>query len=323
MKISLYFLLSVLIFSSCGKTHEEKSSEIAVDSLPYLIAYNVFAPDSVAEDNYEIFIMDMNGGNKSNLTNHPDVAWTYLSSDSTIFFVSDRDTSNRIVFLYEMDKEGNNVSRITNLRMRDSWMGVRRNGSELILIPHSSIDSIFYIINRKGDIIGKVKPEIDYMSNPTFSPDGQQIAFVGKNKKSKREEGYWEEIFVCNDDGSQTIQLTHYPENDTTAEWFAYKAGPPRWHPTEEFISFQSKRNGKYSLYAVTPDGKKEWKLTELEQNEGWHSWSPDGKWLAIEVFDTAQTQFGIGLMHWETKEFKILTDSSYKYQQAPVFLEK
>jgi TolB protein len=45
-------------------------------------------------------------------------------------------------------------------------------------------------------------------------------------------------------------------------------------------------QNGKYSLYSVSLDGQKQWKLTNNPQNEGWHSWSPDGKWLAIELFD-------------------------------------
>ncbi|MBT8218909.1 MAG: PD40 domain-containing protein, partial [Bacteroidia bacterium] len=122
--------------------------------------------------------------------------------------------------------------------------------------------------------------------------------------------------------GSNSLQLTQYPASDTTAEWFAYKAGPPRWHPTENYITYQSKQNGKYSLYAVTPDGQKHWKLTDNAQDEGWHDWSPDGRWLAIELFDSEQTQFHIGLMNWETKELNILTDTTYQYQQAPVFVK-
>ena len=35
-------------------------------------------------------------------------------------------------------------------------------------------------------------------------------------------------------------------------------------------------------------------------QSEDWHSRSPDGKWLATELFDTDEAQFHIGLMDWE-----------------------
>ena len=76
-------------------------------------------------------------------------------------------------------------------------------------------------------------------------------------------------------------------------------------------------------MNAVSLDGTKQWKLTTNKENEGWHEWSPDGKWLAIELFNNDQTQFHIGLMNWETKKMKILTDTTYKYQQAPNFVEK
>ena len=81
-------------------------------------------------------------------------------------------------------------------------------------------------------------------------------------------------------------------------------------------------RNHDYHLYAITPDGKKNWRLTNNDLNEGWHDWSPDGKWLAIEMFDRDQTQFDIHLMDWEKKTLRRLTDDTIKYEQAPVFVK-
>lgn len=289
----------------------------------YILAYNVYVPDSVNDDNYEIFTMEMDGSNKQNITMHPDVAWTYLAINEDIFFISDRDTCNRCFYLYEMNAVGENIRQITDFKLRDSWMGVRKNGKELIVNPHSSVDSAFYIIDRNGNILDKVYSGLQAASDPAFSPDGTSIIFRGGNKKSRREEGYREELYLMNEDGTGLEQITNYPMNDTTVAWHSYKAGPPRWHPTENFISYHSYQNGKYSLYAVRPDSKEQWKLSENPQDEGWHAWSSDGKWLAIELFDTDQTQFHIGLMNWPTKEMTILTDSTYTYQQAPVFVTK
>jgi TolB protein len=126
-----------------------------------------------------------------------------------------------------------------------------------------------------------------------------------------------------NSDGSNLRQLTHYPENDSTAAWYSYHAGRPRWHPNENFISYQSKQNGKSSLFGVTPDGKKQWKLTGIEHNEGWHDWSADGKYLAIETYDLKQEQFHITLMEWNSKTYNTLTRTLYRLQQAPVFVRK
>lgn len=318
MKNYLLILLSIMV--SCTQKDSIHTEESASN---YLIAYNVFVPDSLHPDNYDIFVMEMDGSGKKNITNHPDVAWTYMASGHTIFFISDRDTSNRFYRLYEMNTDGSNINQISDIRLRDSWMSARKNGSELIVSPHPSVDSLLYLIDRSGTVLSKIKTGTPYATDPAFSPDGDKIAFIGSNKKSKRETGYKADIYAINIDGSGLMQLSHYPESDTTAEWYAYKAGPPRWHPSGEFVTYQSKQNGKYSLYAASTNGTRQWKLTENSYNEGWHDWSPDGKWLAIELFDTEQTQFHIGLMNWDTKELNILTDTTFQYQQAPVFVKK
>ncbi|KAA3616698.1 MAG: hypothetical protein DWQ05_13290 [Calditrichaeota bacterium] len=311
MKVKI-ILQSLILILTIGCT-PQKSPE-------YKIAYNVLFDEK--SDNYEIFVMDLDGGNKKNISKWKGVDWVYHAHKDKIFFISDRDTTHRLYFLYEMDGEGNNVRKISDVRLRDSWFGSRKNGKELIVNPHQSIDSLFHIIDLDGKIIRKFATGLPYNSDPCFSPDGKKIVFRGANKKSKREKGFVDELYIIDETGENLKQLTHYPADDTTAEWHSYKAGPPIWNTAENFISYQSKQNGTYSLFAVTPDGKKQWKLTDNSLNEGWHAWSPDGKWLAIDLFDAKQTHCNIGLMDWGSKEMKVITDTSYSYQQAPVFIE-
>ncbi len=319
----LFIGVVVSLYSSCtGTNQEQKDTSPAIPQDQLLIAYNVYAPDSTSEDNYEVYTMRLDGSDVRNITGHPDVAWTYMAHGQTIFFISDRDSCPRCYFLYEMNARGENVSRISTFRLADSWMGIRKDGQELVVKPHRDVDSALYVIDRKGSILQRILPGGLYPIHPAFSPDGRRIAFVGRTKLSKRVLGYREEIYMVNDDGTGLKQLTRYPDADTTAEWFAYRAGPPRWHPTEGFISYQSKQNGKYSLYAVAQNGSRQWKLTDNTQEEGWHAWSSDGRWLAIELFDSSQSQFHIGLMNWQRRELNVLTGTQYKYQQAPVFVE-
>jgi TolB protein len=307
-------ILLALAITLAGCTTQEPA-----ESPAYRIAYNVLADPET--DNYEIFSMNMDGSDKKNITNHPALEWTYYAHEDKILFISDRDACRRCYFLYEMDANGENVRKIYDARLADSWMSSRNDGGQLILTPHPSVDSSFHIINRQGVLLSKVVTGLPYAGDPLFVNDGRQVVFRGGQTKSKLVEGFNEELYLINIDGTGRRQLTQYPKNDTTANQFAYHAGTPVLHPTENFISYQSKQNGKYSLYAVTLDGQKQWKLTENPQNEGWHAWSPDGRWLAIELFDNDQTQFHIGLMDWETKGLSILTDTSYVYQQAPVFI--
>jgi TolB protein len=126
-----------------------------------------------------------------------------------------------------------------------------------------------------------------------------------------------------NADGTDRRRLTTYPKDDKTSQWHDYHAGPPRWVKKHNFITYQSVQNGKSSLFAVTLDGKKQWKLTNNELAEGWHDWSPDGKWLAIDMNDRGEKEFGIFLMNWKTKEIKKLTNpKDFKSQLSPVFVE-
>lgn len=307
---------------SCTSVEKAERTAKAVDLDDYRLAYNVMVDGE--KDDYDIFTMELDGSDPQNVTRSADVAWTYLASGDQIFFISDRDTAKRRYQLFQMNSDGRQIKRITNkLLLRDSWMDFNETNGELIVCPHYSIDTLMWIINLQGELIEKLSTGTSYASDPCFSPDGSMVAFVGQNSRSKRAPGFNAEIYRVNRDGSGLRQLTHYPESDTTAEWYAYKAGPPKWHPTENFISYQSKQNGKYSLYAVAADGSRQWKLTDNAQEEGWHDWSPDGKWLAIELFNADESQFHIGLMDWTTKELKILTDTTYQFQQAPVFIKK
>ncbi|MCB0744722.1 MAG: PD40 domain-containing protein, partial [Ignavibacteriae bacterium] len=222
----------------------------------------------------------------------------------------------------EMDKDGKNIRKVTDFQLSDSWISFRKSGSEIIVSPSRKIDSSFYIIDSNGKILQKISTGLKYSNDPCFSPDGKRIVFRGGKQKSKRVEGFDEALYVMDDDGKNLKRITNYPANDTTAPWYAYKAGPPRWHPTDNFISFPSFQNGQYKLYAVTPDGKKQWKLiNEGDGSEAYHSWSPDGKFLAFETTDNKETQYDIAIMDWKTKKVEILTDSTYAYEQAPNFV--
>lgn len=312
--VYLVFILSLLISCNSDRTNQKEK--------PYKlkIAYNVLFDDET--DDYEVFIMDLDGSNKQNITNLSGVEWTYHAFEDNIYFISDRDTTHRLYFLYKMKPDGSEKVNISEIRLADSWHSTRHNGSELIIRPHKTVDTAFYIVDSLGKVTSKIRPDLEYMNDPLFSPDGKQIVFRGGNKSTKFERGFDDELYIMNDDGSNLKKITHFPENDTLKKWYNYSAGPPRWNSKENFITYQSVQNGKYSLFAVTPDGSKQWKLNNNDFFEGWHDWSPDGKYLAIEIFDKDQTQFHIALMDWQTKETKILTDTTYKFQQAPVFVK-
>lgn len=315
--ITKMLLITFLIISfGCSGIKNGEFGAKEIDPSRYAIAYNVLTDKET--DNYEIFTMNMDGTEKQNISNLSGVEWTYHSYQDKLYFISDQDTCYRCYFLYETNYKGENRRKVSDIRLADSWMSSRKDGGELIVKPSAKVDSAFYIIDINGELVQRLETGLPYASDPLFINHGQQIVFRGAKKKFKKDNGYIDELYMMNEDGSSLKQLTHYPSADTTANWYSYHAGPPKLNPTEGFISYQSFQNGKYSLFAVTLDGKKQWKLTDNADAEGWHDWSPDGNWLVIELFDKDQTQFHIGLMDWKTKEMTVLTDTSFTYQQAP-----
>lgn len=307
-----------MLFTTCNY---QKQDEPYMD---YIIAYNVFAPDSINPNNYEVMVLNLDGSNKKNITNHKDVAWTYYTYKDKIFFISDRDTAYHNYFLYETNVDGSKIKKVTDLQLEDSWMSGRNGGEELVVAGRigKNIRYQLFLVNTKSGAFNQITNDTSALyRDPCFSPDGKQIVFA--YQKNKRDRSQHEELFIMNSDGSGMKQLTTYPENNPSAKDFGYKAGPPKWHPTENYITYISKQDGKNNIFAVTTDGTRQWKLTNSNVNKGWHDWSSDGKWLAYDQSNKDETQYQIMLMNWKTKEVKQLTDTTYKFQQAPVFVAR
>lgn len=310
-------LLAALALVACGEPPAQVEEAKAPSDLR--IAFNVYT--NTPEDNYEVFIMDLDGSNRKNITNTPGVDWVYAAYGDRLLFLSDRDTCHRCYFLYEMDADGNNVRRISDHRMQDSWMGWRFNGTEFLVDPKGINDTAFFRISADGAIIDTLYHGMAYANDPCFSPDGKQVVFRGATEKVKH--GYPAELHIINTDGSGLRQLTHYPANDTTAEWWAYHAGPPQWR-NDDRISYCSKRKGNLSIFSIKPDGTDEQQLTPDGFDEDWHAWSPDGNLLVYSgtpvVSDEERPVYDIFLMDMRTKQVKQLTTDTLA-EQAPVFV--
>jgi Tol biopolymer transport system component/DNA-binding winged helix-turn-helix (wHTH) protein len=102
-----------------------------------------------------------------------------------------------------------------------------------------------------------------FESGPQFSPDGRKIAF-----ESTRTGVY--EVWMCREDGSGLVQLTHFNSH----------TGTPRWSPDGQQIAFDSRAAGNADIYVIDSEGGAPRRLTSEPSGEVVASWSRDGRWL-------------------------------------------
>ena len=319
MKDVMSFLILMLLAASCQSTRNLSGKSAA----RYDIAYNVHLPDTTKDD-WEIITMGPDGSSKKNITNNKDVAWTYHAYRDRLFFISDRDSCYRCFYLYESDVLGGHVRKISNLQLEDSWMSTRKNGEEMIVSGRigKTLRFQLFIVNTKSGAYRQIINDTAAMfRDPCFSPDCKTI--VLSYKANKRDRSTHEELYTMKADGSGLKQLTRYPENNSSAKDYGYKAGSARWHPTDNFISYVSKQDGRNSIFAITPDGKRQWKLLDNPDADGWHDWSADGRWLVYNKSDAEEKQYQVVLMNWKTREQKLLTDNQPPSPLGPVFVQR
>jgi Tol biopolymer transport system component len=97
-----------------------------------------------------------------------------------------------------------------------------------------------------------------------YSPDGSRITFYSDRAGTT-------EIWACNQDGSDAVQLTSIGQAQT---------GWPRWSPDGEWIAFRSTVSGTEEIYVVSAKGGQARRLDTGGPRNGPPSWSRDGRWI-------------------------------------------
>ena len=119
------------------------------------------------------------------------------------------------------------------------------------------------------NLSGKTRPAAPFISSnwgdgaPQFSPDGKKVVFY-----SARSGG--PEIWRCNSDGSDPIQLTS----------LGVLSGTPRWSPDGKKIAFDSRPGEHSQILVVNADGGSPQQITSGNDENSVPNWSRDGKWI-------------------------------------------
>lgn len=171
--------------------------------------------------------------------------------------------------LYSVPLRGGGGVRVAEAGDRVGALSVSRAGGRVVYQRVSTDRNIWRIpgphslLERDGAATRFIA-STEWDTAPQYSPDGKKIVFASARSGSM-------ELWVCDADGQNAVQLTNLPGGSP---------GSPRWAPDSSSIAFDHDLYGNKDISVVSVDGGKPRRLTAEPSNEVRPSWSRDGRWI-------------------------------------------
>ncbi|MCK5585854.1 PD40 domain-containing protein [Candidatus Bipolaricaulota bacterium] len=237
------------------------------------------------DGNTEIYIMNADGSDQRNLTNHP--AGDYLpvwSPDRTrIAFTSNRDDNFEI---YVMDADGGNQRRLTNHPAEDVESVWTPDGTQIAFTSNRNGGRGIYVMNHDGSdvrLVTKGDDAAEVLAYVSWSPDGEWLLY---NWSANRYSGSLTQLRMIRPDGTESTVVRLSPAIDWP------RNGNSAFSPDGSRIVFVSISSvGSALLTSI--------RFLDLKSHESWAlsadvqyigpsfmdhcpSWSPDGEKLCF-----------------------------------------
>ncbi len=187
-------------------------SSPAISPTSQLIAFSSRSPEKADPD---IYVSDLAGKGRRNLSNHPaiDTSPTWSPTGHQIAFISDRTGTPQV---WMVDADGSNLQRLVTEGGHcdsPSWSPDGRFVAYSWQAPTQWEHDIYVIEVATGKIF-QLTSGRGSNESPHWSPDARHISFQSTRTGSKQ-------IFIMNADGKNLKQITAYGINESPA-WSGY-----------------------------------------------------------------------------------------------------
>jgi len=216
----------------------------------------------------QIFVMNVDGSQPVQITHdatdYDDPQW---SPDGEKIIATG--TMSKQERIYIMNPDGTRLEPLTPPNIRAIHASWSSDSKQVIFCadddvnPPKKNDTNIYSI----DVVSKdLKILISGGVNtyPSWSPDMKKIAFrkiIGDMNS---------EVFVANNDGTNSRNITNSPTFD----------GFPAWSPDGKWIAFASNRESAYQIYIMDENGGNVKRVANTEGRATAPRWSPDSKMI-------------------------------------------
>ena len=217
----------------------------------------------------DIYIIDTNGKNLRNLTNHlVDCCATWTPDGRSFAFVSDRDKNNEIYIKTFNVAQARRLTDHPELDYAPAWSS---DGNWIAFVSKRTEGYHIYKIDINGKNLQKLTNQGKDNSNPAWSPDRQSIAF-----NSIGNEGFG--IYVMDADGKN-------PRLIINAFHVGGSPWSPAWSPDGKQIACAVNKDG-IGIYIMDTDEQNARRVSPLGTWSYNPAWSPDGQWIAYDAYD-------------------------------------
>ncbi len=217
--------------------------------------------------NKEIYVMNADGTNaraataNRSINNFPD--WS--PDGEALVYTSYRFRNEPRLFISSRGKR--RPGRLLPGQDRSQYRGVFDPlGEKLAVVISNAGASDLYLVRDDGSRLRRLTRTRAIEVSPTWSPDGEQIAFVSDKTGAPQ-------IYIMDVQGGGKVRRLTFNGSYNTA---------PTWSPDGLWIAYEARVAGQFDIWLIDPEGTVNVPLVTHPRSDEGPSWAPNSRKLAF-----------------------------------------